>query len=150
MKLVTFSMNTPIGRQIRLGILIDESHIADITSTYAAYLSNETDEPMPTEFSALRTPPDMIGWLRGGHKAREAANDALTYVKKRLSYEDNPLGLRGERPVFPRSEVRLLAPLPRPRSIRDFSIYEKHMSQAKKLTALVKHALEHLAPEKRE
>ena len=133
MKLVTFAVATPLGSVNRLGCLIDgqqDGRIADLTSSYAAYLASETDEPMPNELAALRTPPDMIGWLRGAHKSREAADLAVAYARRRLDREANPLGLAGERLVYSRSEVGLRAPLPRPASIRDYSIYEEHMSQS--------------------
>lgn len=131
MKLVTFSVATPIGRQTRLGALIDSDErgrVADLTSAYAALLANERDESRPREEAAVRTPPDMIGWLEGGRASGEAAQEALAYVRTRLATEPRPLGLDEARLTFDRSEVRLLAPLPRPRSIRDFSIYEEHMS----------------------
>jgi 2-keto-4-pentenoate hydratase/2-oxohepta-3-ene-1,7-dioic acid hydratase in catechol pathway len=137
MKLVTFAVPTPIGVATRLGALVDghqDGRIVDLTAAYAAYLAAETDEPTPRELAALRTPPDMIGWLTGAHKSREAAEQADGFVKRRLADEPNPLavplGLDGARLVYARSDVRLLAPLPRPRTLRDFSIYEEHMTQA--------------------
>jgi 2-keto-4-pentenoate hydratase/2-oxohepta-3-ene-1,7-dioic acid hydratase in catechol pathway len=133
MKLVTFSVPTPVGRIARLGALLDghqEGRIVDLTAAYAAFLTSETDEPTPVELAALRTPPDMIGWLRGAHKSRDAASAAVAFARQRLDAESNPLGPDEARLVYARSEVRLLAPLPRPRTLRDFSIYEEHMTRA--------------------
>jgi 2-keto-4-pentenoate hydratase/2-oxohepta-3-ene-1,7-dioic acid hydratase in catechol pathway len=133
MKLVTFSVATPVGPMSRLGALIDghqDGRIADLTASYAAFLAAETDEPTPQGLAALRTPPDMIGWLTGAHKSREAAEHAVAYVRRQVERDANPLGLDRARLVYPRSEVRLLAPLPRPRTMRDYSIYEEHMTQA--------------------
>jgi 2-keto-4-pentenoate hydratase/2-oxohepta-3-ene-1,7-dioic acid hydratase in catechol pathway len=133
MKLVTFRVDTPVGAVDRLGALLDDDQdgrIVDLTTAYEAYLRAETDEPMPRELAALRTPPDMIGWLRGAHKAREAADAALGYVRDRLAGEPDPRGAAGARLVYPRAAVHLRAPLPRPNTLRDFSIYEEHMSQA--------------------
>src|ERR687886_17287 len=96
MKLVTFAVSTPLGRAERLGALVDghqDGRIVDLTAAYAAYLAAETDEPTPRELAALRTPPDMIGWLRGAHKAREAAEAALGYAARRLREEVEPRGL---------------------------------------------------------
>ncbi|MBI4525657.1 MAG: fumarylacetoacetate hydrolase family protein [Deltaproteobacteria bacterium] len=135
MKLVSFEISTPIGKVRRIGALIDANEngrIVDLSSAYGAYLKSETDEPTPQELAALRTPPGMIGWLRGAHKSKEAARQALEYTSQILKGEADPRGLKGEKIVYSRSEVRLLAPLPRPRSIRDFSIYEEHMSIAHK------------------
>jgi 2-keto-4-pentenoate hydratase/2-oxohepta-3-ene-1,7-dioic acid hydratase in catechol pathway len=152
MKLVTFAVATPTGPAQRLGALLDgdeHGRIVDLTAAYASYLAAETDEPTPRELAALRAPPDMVGWLRGAHKAREAADQAVAYARRRLEGAASPrgvsdsssggpgaAGVRGlddARLVYARAEVRLLAPLPRPRTIRDFSIYEEHMSRAKSI-----------------
>jgi 2-keto-4-pentenoate hydratase/2-oxohepta-3-ene-1,7-dioic acid hydratase in catechol pathway len=133
MKLVTFRTATPLGMATRLGALIDgdqNGRIADLTSCYAAYLGEETDEPTPAGLAALRTPPDMIGWLCGQHESRLAAERAMTYVRRRLERESEPLGRDGARLVFAAGQVRLLSPLPRPHSLRDFSTYAEHMSRA--------------------
>lgn len=121
MKLVTYEIATPLGAQRRLGALMDgdqDGRVVDLTLAYAAYLRAETDEPTPDGFAALRTPPDMIGWLRGGHKSREAAENALAFVRRGGAAQF----------VFARSAVRLLSPLTRPTTFRDFSIYEDHGS----------------------
>src|SRR5689334_15320624 len=125
MKLVTFVINTPIGGQRRLGALLDE-RIVDLTTAYATYLAHKTDEPTPRELAQLRTPPDLIGFLRGQHKSREAAEQALSFAREESA--DAP-GLDGARISFARNDVKLLAPLPRPNSLRDFSIFEEHMTR---------------------
>jgi hypothetical protein len=125
MKLVTFSVAGPLGSQRRLGALEGE-RIVDLTSGYATYLARVTDEPTPRELAALRTPPDMLGWLRGQHKSREAAEHALAFAR---DLAPGARGLDDARLVFDRSEIRLLAPLPRPNSLRDFSIFEEHMTR---------------------
>jgi 2-keto-4-pentenoate hydratase/2-oxohepta-3-ene-1,7-dioic acid hydratase in catechol pathway len=125
-KLVTFEVPGPLGRQRRLGGLLDEQRIVDLTSTYAAYLARETDEPTPRELAQLRTPPDLIGWLRGQHRSREAAEQALAFARNLLA---DTRGLDDAQLVFNRSDVKLLAPLPRPNSLRDFSIFEEHMTR---------------------
>src|SRR3954462_2971141 len=138
MKLVTFVVGTPIGRQTRLGALLDgheDGRVVDLTAAYGAYLAAETDESKPREIAAVRTPPDLIGWLEGGRQSREAAEQALAYVRRRLAAEAGPEGLDGARLVYERADVRLLAPLPRPRSIRDFTVFEEHMSQARGIGA---------------
>lgn len=132
-KLVTFAVSTPIGPVRRLGVLIDgreDGRIADLTAAYADFLARETDETQPRELAQLRTPPDMIGWLRGGHKSRQALDAALAHVKQRAAGDPAPRGLDDGQLIFERKSVRLLAPLPRPNSIRDFSIYEEHMTRS--------------------
>src|SRR5919199_836739 len=125
MKLVTFELHGRLGHHRRLGALLDE-RIVDLTTAYATYLARHTDEPTPRELAQLRTPPDLIGWLRGQHKAREAAEQALAFAR---DFGTDARGLDDARLVFERGEVRLLAPLPRPNSLRDFSIFEEHMTR---------------------
>jgi 2-keto-4-pentenoate hydratase/2-oxohepta-3-ene-1,7-dioic acid hydratase in catechol pathway len=126
MKLVTFSVAGPLGVLSRLGALTDQERIVDLTTAYATYLARQTDEPLPRELALVRTPPSMIGWLRGQHKSREAAEQALAFAS---GLDPRALGLDGARLVFDRNEVKLLAPLPRPNSLRDFSIFEEHMTR---------------------
>lgn len=129
MKLVTFEIPTPAGRMRRLGALMDgdeTGRICDLTASYATWLAAETDEPTPRQIAAVRTPPDMIGWLKGAHKSREAAERALAFA----NVNPDGVGLSGEKLIHARGDVRLLAPLPRPNSLRDFSIYQDHMSLA--------------------
>src|ERR687885_1682540 len=129
MKLVTFLVPGPVGAQRRLGALLDDEQagrVVDLTTAYATYLARATDEPTPRELAQLRTAPDLIGWLRGQHKSREAAEQALAFARG-VGPDDR--GLDEARLSFQRSEVKLLAPLPRPNSLRDFSIFEEHMSR---------------------
>lgn len=126
MKLVTFEVSGPTGVQRRLGALIDTGRIVDLTTAYATYLRQQTDEPTPRELALLRTPPDLIGWLRGQHRSREAADQAVAFAR---SLAADARGSDGARLTFSREEVRLLAPLPRPNSLRDFSIFEEHMTR---------------------
>jgi 2-keto-4-pentenoate hydratase/2-oxohepta-3-ene-1,7-dioic acid hydratase in catechol pathway len=116
-----------LGRQHRLGALAGAA-IVDLTTAYATYLARSTDEPLPGELAQLRIPPSLIGWLRGQHKAREAAEQALAWVAQ-AGLDPNARGFNDARILFDRSEVRLLAPLPRPNSLRDFSIFEEHMTR---------------------
>ncbi len=133
MKLVTFEAQGLHGPERRLGALVDgneHGRIVDLTAAYEAFLREETDEPTPAELAALRTPPDMIGWLRGQHKSREAAEQAIAFARRKIGSASDFRSVSGARLVFGRSDVRLLAPLPRPNTLRDFSIYEEHMSRA--------------------
>jgi len=133
MKLVTFTIAAPTGRTDRLGALLDADdtgRIVDLGAAFASHLAAETDEPTPREYAALRTPPDMIGWLRGGDRSRAAAAAALDHARRRLAREADPRGLDGARLVYARDEVGLKAPIPRPRSFRDFSVYAEHMANS--------------------
>ncbi len=132
MKLVTFAVPTPVGAMQRLGALVDgdeTGRIVDLTTAYAAHLT-AVGSALAQELAHVLTPPDMIGWLRGGAQSREAAEAALGFARERLDSPRDLIGAGGARLVFQRAEVHLLAPLPRPNSFRDFSIFELHMSTA--------------------
>jgi 2-keto-4-pentenoate hydratase/2-oxohepta-3-ene-1,7-dioic acid hydratase in catechol pathway len=131
MKLVTFETGTPVGKLRRLGALLKDDEaggIVDLTAAFTKYLAAETDEPTPREYAALRTPPDMIGWLRAGREGRNAAEKALAYVR---SHPDAD-GLDGAQLIYDRKDIKLLAPVPRPPSFRDCNGYFDHMSRAQR------------------
>lgn len=135
MKLVTYEIGTPLGIARRLGILIDgrqDGRIADLTASYAAYLASETDEPTPQALADLRTPPDMIGWLRGQHKSRLAAERALAFIRRRIAHEAVPTGINGAKLLYRAEEVKLLAPIPRPYTLKDASTYAEHMTRSER------------------
>ncbi len=60
---------------------------------------------------------DMISFLEGGEEAKHKAQEILEYVK-----DKNPREI-----VLPMDSVRLLAPVPRPESIRDCMAFEDHI-----------------------
>ncbi len=60
---------------------------------------------------------DMLAFLRGGTQAREKAQAVVEYVTTQ-----NPPGV-----LVSVDDVTLLAPLPRPESIRDFMSFEQHI-----------------------
>jgi hypothetical protein len=86
MKLVSFAIETWLGPMRRIGALIDgeqDGRIADLTSAHTNYLTREPGAPTSDELARLRIAPDMIGWLRCGHKSRKAAEKALAYIRHR-------------------------------------------------------------------
>ena len=67
----------------------------------------------------------MLELLRGGDWALEAARAAVEYAEREGVEE-----LAGARVRHASGDVRLLAPLPRPNSLRDFLVVEEHMQGA--------------------
>lgn len=118
MRLVTFEVQTVLGRFERIGALAYGS-IVDLTSAYAAYLCQAGDPNAARRAAVGIIPPDMIGFLEGGTVARRAAEEAIEHIGTLIEGEPQPLGPDGERLTFDESEVRLLAPVPRPPMIRD-------------------------------
>src|SRR4029077_1484857 len=85
-----------------------------------------TDEPTPPVLAQLRTPPALLGFLPAPSGGRGAARRALAFAR-----EVGPAarGIDDAQLTFERQQVKLLAPLPRPNSLRDFSIFAEHMTR---------------------
>lgn len=124
MKLVTFEVATPVGRFRRIGDMHDDT-IVDLTSALALQLQDERGHPQAQRMAAALVPPDMIEFLEQGDESLDAARAALAFVAGRGA-STGLEGVDGARVVWTRDQVRLLSPLPRPRTLRDFSIYYTH------------------------
>lgn len=112
MKLVTFE--EPHYHHERLGFLWNGGTVVDANFAYARMLRNQ-GENYPQRFADAFVPPDMIEFLRGGQRSMQAAREADKFAE-----ECGPSKLRGakeEQAVFKISEVRIMAPVPRPGKI---------------------------------
>ncbi len=113
MKLVTFEVATPLGPVERLGAL-SKGRIVDLNSA-AALLYKAQGKARPQARADFFVPPCLLGLLDGGKESLTEANTALNSLK------GSPAGV-----VWKENQVKLLAPLPRPRSLRDFFAFEDH------------------------
>ncbi|HWF66055.1 MAG TPA: fumarylacetoacetate hydrolase family protein [Acidobacteriaceae bacterium] len=116
MKLCTFEVRTHLGRQRRLGVVVEDGgEIVDLHFATAHSLEN-------SRLAEALVPASLLGLLDGGSVSMEAARTAL----QNLSPEAR-IGSREETIRYRREEVRLLTPLPDARSLRDFFAFEKHV-----------------------
>jgi 2-keto-4-pentenoate hydratase/2-oxohepta-3-ene-1,7-dioic acid hydratase in catechol pathway len=118
MKLASYDIATPLGRMRRIGA-IAHGTLVDLNSAYAAWLAESGDYNAALEIAAGTLPPDMVKFLEGGTIARGAADAAIAYAGERLKQGSRPLGAHEQRLNFDESEVRWLAPVPKPHMIRD-------------------------------
>jgi 2-keto-4-pentenoate hydratase/2-oxohepta-3-ene-1,7-dioic acid hydratase in catechol pathway len=118
MKLVTFEVATALGPVERVGALRGGS-VVDLNLAAARRYAAEGKQ-RPAERAAFFVPPEMLALLDAGDEGLEEARRALDVLT------GAPAGPRGERIVWKEEEVRLKAPLPRPRSLRDFFAFEDH------------------------
>jgi 2-keto-4-pentenoate hydratase/2-oxohepta-3-ene-1,7-dioic acid hydratase in catechol pathway len=117
-KLVTFEVATPFGPVERLGA-VRGAKIVDLNLASALlYLSEKRERAV--DAANFFVPPELLRLLDGGQESMLEARGALNALT------GEPSGPRGERVVWNESEVKLLAPLPRPRSLRDFFAFEDH------------------------
>jgi 2-keto-4-pentenoate hydratase/2-oxohepta-3-ene-1,7-dioic acid hydratase in catechol pathway len=130
MRLCTFEVATVLGRHRRLGAVFPAG-IADLNSACARHLAGK-GEPRPERLARALVPPDMLEYLRGGETSATFARATLAELAAQIAEGAPAAGLagrRGERIVFAPDEVRLVAPLPNPASMRDFYAFEGHVKK---------------------
>lgn len=123
MKLASFEVDTPVGVVQRVGVY-DDGSLVDVTAAYAASLADRGDQS-PIEVAETDVPPDMIQFLQRGERAQEAATEAVEFIT-----DSDMTAPNGARTRYELDEVRLLSPLPRPNSIRDFMVFEEHVQNS--------------------
>ena len=122
MKLLTFQSD-PQPTPSRIGVLLsDDITTVDLAAAYR--LRKGTDSPWFT---------DMLSLLDGGEAAMDAVRTLRTFVER-----EHPLDV-----THPLTQLHLLAPVPRPRSIRDCMTFERHVIQC--IQAVVRHRMPLLA-----
>jgi 2-keto-4-pentenoate hydratase/2-oxohepta-3-ene-1,7-dioic acid hydratase in catechol pathway len=122
MKLATFEIPTPAGPLRRIGAAID-GRLVDFAAAYAAHLDRTDAGCDAQRLAGLLFPPGMALFLGSGALGRHAANQALDAA----AATDEAFGARTS---YAMDDVRLLAPLARPRVLRDFLTFEGHMKGA--------------------
>ncbi|RPI53592.1 MAG: fumarylacetoacetate hydrolase family protein, partial [Acidobacteria bacterium] len=124
MKLASFEISTVVGPVRRIGAAVD-GRLIDFAAAYAAHL--ETTDPGcdAQRLAAMVFPPDMVSFLGAGDLGRQAAEHAINAAGRIQE-------AFGARTSYAASEVKLLAPVTRPRVIRDFLTFEGHMLMAGK------------------
>jgi 2-keto-4-pentenoate hydratase/2-oxohepta-3-ene-1,7-dioic acid hydratase in catechol pathway len=123
MRLVTFEVATPVGPVRRVGALRDgDREVVDLNAGYR-WLAGSRGETAPGALADYLLPPDMISLISRREIALPAAAQVLEAVTGR------PVTGEGGSVVFDRYEVKLLSPVPRPLSMREFSEYNEHMSR---------------------
>lgn len=128
MKLLTFVYQD----QERIGIVDHAERIVDLHKSYACYLHEVEFNSSSDQLAAATLGRDMVGFLKRGPAALEAARKAVNHVEKL-----NPdAGI-----VMDRRQVRLLAPVPRPGALisagKNFSDHVAEMASKKGPTAPV-------------
>jgi 2-keto-4-pentenoate hydratase/2-oxohepta-3-ene-1,7-dioic acid hydratase in catechol pathway len=141
-KLATVAVGTAIGDRRRVCVVDEDAtagedagasgapnagRLVDVTTAHAALLADR-GEGAPVEVAEAITPPTMRAFLRRGERAMEAAREALAFARE----TDDQRGPGGGRLRFSTEEadVSLLAPIPRPNSLRDCMAFEEHVDNS--------------------
>lgn len=129
MRLVTFETDGQFGPLRRLGALIGPaaSKVIDLQIAYLASLNDQNVDPKEaTRLADTSVPSQMEKLIAGGRHSLAGANQAIEFAMS-VSLSGQELRGPGGRPgAFDLREVRLLAPLSRPNSLRDFIAFEDH------------------------
>lgn len=131
MKLVTFEIKTPVGGLTRIGDFSSD-RIIDLNFAYIYYLHNKKSEEDIYSIANSTIPSDMITFLKLGSSAKEAAEKGVEFVNSRIRDGEELRGPNDEKIAFKREEVKLLAPIPRPNTLKDFMGFLKHLESGLK------------------
>lgn len=122
MRLVTVELQTVLGRHQRLGVLwrggVLDVHLA------GAWRLREQGESAWRSLCAVLAPPALRPFLEAGEQAWRLLKNTLEALD---ALETLPAGPDGARLLHPLEDVRFLAPLPEPSSLRDFYAFEEHV-----------------------
>ncbi len=126
MRLYTFAVPSPLGDLTRIGAEADGT-LVDLTAAATRYF-HERGEPDPAEYARFLVPPDMVGYLTRGDKARRVVEASLAMVAETGGEISSPAG---ERVVYAFDEVRLMAPVPRPNIVWDAMVFHEHVKMGR-------------------
>lgn len=122
MRLVTVELQTVLGRHQRLGMLwqggVLDVHLA------GGWLLRERGEPAWRSLAGVLAPSALRPFLEAGAQAWHLLRDAVHALE---ALDELPQGPDGARLLHPIDELRWLAPLPDPTSLRDFYAFEEHV-----------------------
>ena len=124
MKLVTFSIATPLGETSRIGALHDE-HVVDLAAAYGWQL-HRRGVHAAAALAAATIPPDMVEFLARWPVAFDVAREALSFALGQPAGAVSPAGARIR---YGAGEYRLRIPL-RPRRLKDYLVYEEHKKKS--------------------
>ncbi|HWP23689.1 MAG TPA: fumarylacetoacetate hydrolase family protein [Candidatus Binatia bacterium] len=124
MRLVTFFHRG----QERIGALDERDRIVDLHKAYETYLCEAESSPIAEDIAAVTLGRDMVEFLERGESSLRAARQALAHLSGDRKEADG-------KTVFARSQVRLMAPVPRPGALisagKNFSDHVAEMSSKK-------------------
>jgi 2-keto-4-pentenoate hydratase/2-oxohepta-3-ene-1,7-dioic acid hydratase in catechol pathway len=124
MRLVTFELQTPLGPVRRSGALIGRDTVIDLNLARSAVHAGR-GRPRHRSLADAEVPADLLELLQGGDYSIECVRETIDQVH--CSGEESVDGVAFRHPL---NDVRLLAPLPRPSSLRDFVGFEQHLRNA--------------------
>ncbi|ETB35774.1 2-hydroxyhepta-2,4-diene-1,7-dioate isomerase [Mycobacterium avium subsp. hominissuis 10-5606] len=128
MRLATFHVAGPTGPVTRLGLLAGDlgsaDTLVDLNAAYAHLITDRMSLERVEPMADVVVPPDMVAFLGNGRVRTHVLDEIRSAQGELVAAERNALG---QRLAYRLDEVQLLAPLPRPSSLRDCSAFEEHV-----------------------
>jgi 2-keto-4-pentenoate hydratase/2-oxohepta-3-ene-1,7-dioic acid hydratase in catechol pathway len=125
MRLVTFEIDSPLGPLQRLGCIRPEG-IVDVNLAYRDLLASRSGgTPRAAWIADALVPANMLDFIETGELAEVALREAVDYATGSLGRNART----GAQMLWDQDEVRLLAPLPTPRSLREFGQFLGHATK---------------------
>lgn len=123
MKLVSFIFRDNCDKSTHIG-LIYQQKIVDLNRAYAKLILADEDPSFAQKLADLYFPSDMIDFFKSGKRGIDAIQDILKHIgEQEFKHNDDA------RFLYEMADVKLLAPVPRPNTIRDFSTFEEHQKR---------------------
>jgi 2-keto-4-pentenoate hydratase/2-oxohepta-3-ene-1,7-dioic acid hydratase in catechol pathway len=128
MRLYTYGVPTPIGTFERIGVELDKK-LVDLQLAGAAYARTVEGEDDAYGYASFMFPTSMVRYLERGPQARKLTANILTYIREQTARNREVRAPDGERVIFEFSEVKLMAPVPRPNLVRDCMVFLEHFRE---------------------
>lgn len=125
MKLVTYRIKTALGTFDRIGA-IQGDLVVDLNLACEALLAANGSTELAAKLAAIYIPSSMVAFLEGGSVAMQMAHQSFAFAIEHREAQDDI----GKRWAFTQSEIKLLAPVLQPPSLRDFCCFETHAMNA--------------------
>jgi 2-keto-4-pentenoate hydratase/2-oxohepta-3-ene-1,7-dioic acid hydratase (catechol pathway) len=127
-KLVSFETAGDQGRVAHLGALIsgdaDSGELIDLSAATRALLESEAiAHGSAARIAAALVPPSLLGFIEGGPRSRDLADQALAATIER-GWRSDPIGARIR---YRTDEITHLPAITGPPMLRDFMAFEKHL-----------------------
>jgi 2-keto-4-pentenoate hydratase/2-oxohepta-3-ene-1,7-dioic acid hydratase in catechol pathway len=127
MRLATFLVPTPTGPTTRVGLLTAGDVLLDVNACYAELVADRISPDRVLAVAGEVAPPDMVRLLGNGPFGKHVL-DEISFAADQLTTITN--SAHGQRLHYRVDEISLLAPIPRPGSLRDCSAFEEHVRNA--------------------
>lgn len=124
MRLVTFSIATPLGDICRVGALHNKE-VVDLAVAYGCQL-HQRGVYAANALAKAVLPADMVEFLARWPVALDAAKEALSFA---IAQPNDATSHSGARLRYRSGEYRLRIPL-KPRRLKDYLVYEEHKKKS--------------------